>query len=292
MDGPIPLRHVDVFADRSYRGNGLIVLFCSTLDYPAAQLRAVAEEMRQFETIFVRADSDSRTVAARIFTVEEELPFAGHPVIGAATALHERLAGDSDTVEWSFVIGGRSVPVVSRRDPEYFAAAMDQGRPMIIATVDHLREQFAGALNLASEHLAPLPMQVISTGLPYLIVPATAAGLSRARIVAATFEQQLGEVGAKFVYVLDTEGREGRTWDNAGAVEDIATGSAAGPAAAYLYAHALLARDEPLRLQQGRFVGRPSTITVTHDSDGHLWVGGPVRPVATGQLDTLPALYT
>jgi len=121
----------------------------------------------------------------RIFTVEEELPFAGHPVIGAATALHERLAGDSETVEWSFVISGRSVPVVSRRDPEYFAAAMDQGHPMIIATVDHLREQFAGALNLASEHLSPLPMQVISTGLPYLIVPATAAGLSRARIVAA-----------------------------------------------------------------------------------------------------------
>jgi len=292
VDRPIPLRHVDVFADRPYRGNGLIVLFCPTLDYPAAQLRAVAEEMRQFETIFVRADGDSRTVSARIFSVEEELPFAGHPVIGAAGALHERLAGDSNTVEWKFVISGRSVPVVSRRDPEYFAAAMDQGSPVVIATVDNLREQFAAALNLAPEHLAPLPMQVVSTGLPYLIVPATAAGLSRARIVAGTFEQQLGEVGAKFVYVLDTEGREGRTWDNAGVVQDVATGSAAGPAAAYLHAHALLARDEPLRLQQGRFVGRPSAITVTHDADGHLWVGGPVRPVATGQLDMFPGPST
>jgi trans-2,3-dihydro-3-hydroxyanthranilate isomerase len=57
--------------------------------------------------------------------------------------------------------------------------------------------------------------------------------LDRARIVAGDFEEQLASVGAKFVYVFDPEHREGRTWDNAGAVEDVATGSAAGPAAAF-----------------------------------------------------------
>ena len=288
MNHSVPFRLVDVFADEPFRGNGLIVMFCRTLDYSAGQLREIAEEMRQFETIFVRVGDDSRTIAARIFTVEEELPFAGHPVIGAAGALHERLAGDSDSVGWTFVIAGRSIPVVSRRDADYFSATMDQGRPVLGATVHDLRDQFAGALDLAPEHLAPLPVQVVSTGLPYLIVPVTAAGLRRARIVAGSFEEQLAEVGAKFVYVLDTRGREGRTWDNAGAVEDVATGSAAGPAAAYLHEHALLARDEPLHLRQGSFLGRPSTITVTRDGEGHLWVGGPVRPVATGRLEAVP----
>jgi PhzF family phenazine biosynthesis protein len=288
VDERVPFRHVDVFADEPYRGNGLIVMFCRTLDYTVGQLRAVAEEMRQFETIFVRTDGDSRAVAARIFTVEEELPFAGHPVIGAASALHERLAPDTDSIGWTFVIAGRSVPVVSRRDSEYFSAIMDQGRPVFAATVEDLRHQFAGALNLAPEHLAPMPVQVVSTGLPYLIVPVTADGLRQARIVATTFDQQLADVGAKFVYVLDTHSREGRTWDNAGAVEDVATGSAAGPAAAYLHEHALLGRDEPLYLRQGRFLGRSSTITVTRDNEGHLWVGGPVRPVASGQLEAVP----
>jgi trans-2,3-dihydro-3-hydroxyanthranilate isomerase len=284
----VPFRHVDVFADKPYRGNGLIVMFCRTLDYGAGELRAIAEEMRQFETIFVRSGDDSRTIAARIFTIEEELPFAGHPVIGAASALHERLVRDTDSVNWTFVIAGRSIPVVSRRDSEYFSATMDQGRPVLGPTVHDLRYQFAGALNLAPEHIAPLPVQVVSTGLPYLIVPVTGDGLRRARIVGPTFEEQLADVGAKFVYVLDIHRREGRTWDNAGAVEDVATGSAAGPAAAYLHEHALLTRDEPLHLRQGSFLGRSSTITVTRDGEGHLWVGGPVRPVATGWLEAVP----
>ena len=62
--------------------------------------------------------------------------------------------------------------------------------------------------------------------------------------------------------------REGRTWDNAGAVEDVATGSAAGPAAAYLAAHGLAAEDESIVINQGRFLGRPSQIAVTPDSRG------------------------
>jgi trans-2,3-dihydro-3-hydroxyanthranilate isomerase len=59
-----------------------------------------------------------------------------------------------------------------------------------------------------------------------------AHGLERTRIVAEDFERSLASVGAKFVYVFDPEEREGRTWDNEGTVEDVDTGSAAGPAAA------------------------------------------------------------
>jgi PhzF family phenazine biosynthesis protein len=127
-------------------------------------------------------------------------------------------------------------------------------------------------------------MQVVSTGLPYLIVPVS-KGLDRARIAVEDFEERLASVGAKFVYVFDPDEREGRTWDNAGAVEDVATGSAAGPAAAFLAAHRLAAEDEAIVVNQGRFLGRPSVIAVTPDGRGDLWVGGPVAPVARGVVD-------
>lgn len=278
-------RHVDVFATAAYSGNGLIVVFCDTLDRPAEQLRRIAEEMRQFETIFVAVEDGTTRVAARIFTVEEELPFAGHPVLGAAAALHERQAGDESTVEWQFSIGGRPLRVISERDERYFTSTMDQGPAQSSLLPDALRDDAAARLGLASHDLLPLPLQVVSTGLPYLIVPVTPAGLESARITGSRFEAWLGSFGAKFVYVLDPHSPEGRTWDNAGKVEDIATGSAAGPAAAYLFDHELAAGDALLHLAQGRFVGRPSTIAVTRDDAAHIWVGGPVRPVAAGRLD-------
>ena len=90
--------------------------------------------------------------------------------------------------------------------------------------------------------------------------------------------------GAKFVYVLNPDRPEGRTWDNAGRIEDVATGSAAGPAAGYLIRHGVRPPGEPLLIHQGQFTGRPSTIEVRPGPDGRLWVGGPVAPVAAGRF--------
>ena len=283
-------RHVDVFANAPFTGNGLIVVFCDTLESPAEQFRQITEEMRQFETIFVTPGRERGTVTARIFTVEEELPFAGHPVLGAAAAVHERTASDIAQVEWSFLIQSRSLRVVSERSGSYFSATMDQGQADVSAPLPpSVQDEAASALSLEARDLADLPLRVVSTGLPYLIVPVTSDGLARARIATADFEPWLDRFGARFVYVLDPARREGRTWDNLGKVEDVATGSAAGPAAAYLFEHQVANSAEPLRLQQGRFVGRPSSITVTRASGGNLWVGGPVQPVASGALDGFPS---
>ena len=281
----LEFRHVDVFADAPFSGNGLIVVFGGTRGVDERTLLALTIEMRQFESVFVDLDARSVTVRARIFTAEEELPFAGHPVIGAAAALHERHAHAETERSWVFVIAGREIPVRSRRSASFYAAEMNQGVPELscpLADDDALR--FARALDLRGEDLHELPMQVVSTGLPYLIVP-VARGLDRARIAVEDFGEQLASVGAKFVYVLDPDGREGRTWDNAGAVEDVATGSAAGPAAAYLAAHGLTREDEAVVISQGRFVRRPSSITVNRDDRGDVWVGGPVAPVARGVVE-------
>jgi trans-2,3-dihydro-3-hydroxyanthranilate isomerase len=285
MGATSEFRHVDVFTDVAFAGNGLIVLFGSAPSARAEVMISVTGEMRQFELILVDFQPETGRVSARIFTAEEELPFAGHPVIGAAAALHERYAAGDPARSWVFGIGGRDITVRSRRTAGYYAAEMNQGAPTLAAPLaSQHAARFARALGLAAGDLHELPMQVVSTGLPYLIVPVS-SGLQRARISVGDFEERLASVGAKFVYVFDPTAREGRSWDNAGAVEDVATGSAAGPAAAYLAAHGLTAPGEAAVIHQGRFLGRPSLIAVTPGRRGDLWVGGPVAPVARGVVD-------
>jgi PhzF family phenazine biosynthesis protein len=281
----LEFRHVDVFTAEPFSGNGLIVLFGNTSAVEAQALISVTVEMRQFELIIAELRPEVGRVAARIFTAQEELPFAGHPVIGAAAALHERYAAQEPVQSWVFVIAGREIAVRSRRTQGYYEAEMNQGSPALAAPLaEQDAARLAGALGLSRGDLHRLPLQVVSTGLPYLIVP-VARGLDRARIAVGDFEERLASVGAKFVYVFDPDTREGRSWDNAGVVEDVATGSAAGPAAAFLAAHGLAAPDETVVINQGRFLGRPSMIAVTPDTRGNLWVGGPVAPVARGVVD-------
>lgn len=288
MGAALEFRHVDVFTDVPFAGNGLIVLFGSTPGVRASALISLTAEMRQFELIMAEFQPEAGRVPARIFTAEEELPFAGHPVIGAAAALHERYAAGEHARSWVFVIAGREISVRSQRTTGYYEAEMNQGSPTLASPLGQQdAARFASALGLSDVDLHRLPMQVVSTGLPYLIVP-VASGLDRARIAVGDFEEQLASVGAKFVYVFDPDKREGRSWDNAGAVEDVATGSAAGPAAAFLAAHGLAAPDETVLISQGRFLRRPSVIAVTPDAQGDLWVGGPVAPVGHGVVDRLP----
>ena len=81
--------HVDVFSRQPYRGNGLAV-FPEADGLSGAQMLAITREMRQFESIFLLAGADAGDPAAQIFTEDEELDFAGHPVLGAAAVLHHQ----------------------------------------------------------------------------------------------------------------------------------------------------------------------------------------------------------
>lgn len=284
-------RLVDVFAERRFSGNGLTVFpFLGGL--ATDQMQAITIEMRQFESIFLRPDPDRMRAEARVFTMEEELPFAGHPALGAACVLHEQFCPDDTESTWTLVFPvGENTLKVERQSHRY-QVIMDQGKPVfgpplmpgdIAAIVD--------ALSLSLEDLDPgRPPQVVSTGLPYLIVPVR-QNIDRARIRGAGLEAVLSGVGADFVYLLDTAGREGRTWDNSGLVEDIATGSAAGPAAAFLVANQLASPGDWFEFRQGRFVGRPSIIHVRATSnDGQIdqiEIMGSVIPIARGTLDTV-----
>ncbi|HSB56136.1 MAG TPA: PhzF family phenazine biosynthesis protein, partial [Gemmatimonadales bacterium] len=232
-------RQVDVFTAVPYRGNGLAV-FPERGSLTARQMLAIAGELRQFESIFLASGATPEEVSARIFTVEEELPFAGHPVLGAAAVLHADRAADRERAIWRFVLQEKTVPVESRKTGMGWAAIMDQGLAVFGPPLARAQEgPFLAALSLTpADRPGDLPLQMVSTGLPYLIVPLR-TDIGRARIAGPGFEALLGSVGAKFVYVLDPARPEGRTWDNQGAVEDVATGSAAGPTGAYLVRHGI-----------------------------------------------------
>ncbi len=90
-------RHVDVFSRRAFDGNGLVVVL-DAAGLSSGLMQVVTREMRQFETVFVTGvDLAARAAVLRIFTVDEELEFAGHPVLGAAAVLHGQLGTRSGT---------------------------------------------------------------------------------------------------------------------------------------------------------------------------------------------------
>ena len=170
---------------------------------------------------------------------------------------------------------------------------MNQGRPVFgERIVDSAMGPILARLGLSEADLAGgMDAQVVSTGLPYLIVPVSPAALARAKIDGTDLESRLETHGAKFVLVFSVEGREMRTWDNLGVAEDVATGSAAGPAAAYLLDRGLADPGHRIVLAQGRFAGRPSEIAVVPDRDGSLLVSGDVWPVSQGVLDIDPRRF-
>lgn len=271
---------VDVFAERVLAGNGLAVFPDARGLSPEAML-GLTRELRQFESIFLEPGTQPGEFAARVFTVEEELPFAGHPILGAAALLHH-LHAPGETAEWALQLRDKRVTLATRRQGEGFYAEMDQGIAEFGAELDApAAEAFAAAF--ASEWDRRHPPRVVSTGLPYLLLPVTGAGLANARQRRALADD-LAAIGAAFVFLIDVDAREGRTWDPLGVVEDIATGSAAGPVAAWLVQRGLERRGQGFALNQGRFLGRPSRLDVQVADDGRVQVGGAVQLLAQARL--------
>lgn len=271
---------VDVFAEQPLAGNGLAV-FPDARGLSAAGMQALTRELRQFESIFLLPGEAPEAFDARVFTVEEELPFAGHPILGAAALLHHLHAPGSQA-RWQLQLREKRVSVTTQRQARGFYAEMDQGPAQFGERLSEEQAQGFGEA-FASERDSRYPARVVSTGLPYLLLPVTAAGLARAR-QQRDLDAELTRCGAAFVYLLDVDAREGRTWDPLGVVEDIATGSAAGPVAAYLVDQGLEQPDQPFALHQGRFLRRPSRLDVCVHSDDSVRVGGSVQLLAMSEL--------
>jgi trans-2,3-dihydro-3-hydroxyanthranilate isomerase len=301
MPLPVCYHHVDVFAPRPYRGNSLAV-FPDSAGLTGTQMGRIAKELRHFESIFLAPADSDHVYEARVFDLFEELDFAGHPVIGAACVLHA-LGGteqDEQDERWIVRLKAGSVDVrTERRGPARYAATLDQGAPVFLGAPDESRRaELASWFSLDVLDLDPvLAPEVVSTGLRYLVLPVLPDALPRARIALPGLDARLSALGAQFAYLVATTTRdatvlEGRHWNNDGVVEDVATGSGAGCVAAYLRRRERLGDGEAATLRQGRFVGRPSEMTIRAHGHGagihSVEVGGEVVLVGEGRLDLLP----
>jgi trans-2,3-dihydro-3-hydroxyanthranilate isomerase len=280
--------HVDVFSDKPFSGNGLTI-FINEKSLEKSYMQTITQEMRQFESIFLNK-INSNTFRAHIFTMEEELDFAGHPIIGAAAIIHDLYSKDTEQNMCCFQLNEKLVTVKTIKYNNHYSAQMNQGKPEFRTILNKEQEEsFLNYLNLLPEdRYNDLPIQVISTGLPYLIIPVKSKSLSKIKVNITDLEEKLKEVNAKFFYVLDVENLHGRTWDNSGLVEDIATGSAAGPVGAYLVKNKLAKLDTEIILKQGDFLGRPSKIKIlvngTEVETSDIYVEGDVCKIAIGEL--------
>jgi trans-2,3-dihydro-3-hydroxyanthranilate isomerase len=284
---------VDVFTSTPYRGNSLTV-FPDATGLSTTQMAQITGELRQFESIFLNRVGPQHHWRAQIFDLFGQLDFAGHPVIGAAAVLHHLHGGDNIHGSWTLEPASGALTVeTERRGPDTFHAVLPDMPASFLGEPSGItRAQVSSWFSLPVDDLdTRLPLEVVSTGLRYLIVPVQNDALGRVRVWHRALGMALAEIGADYAYLLDAEAREGRHWNNDGGVEDAGTGSAAGCVAAYLLRHGRLCDDQQTELHQGRFLNRPSRIGIAaRSTDGgiRVRVGGEVVLVGSGRLSVLP----
>lgn len=280
--------HVDVFSKNKFSGNGLTI-FEIEKELNKKIMQTITQEMKQFESIFYYKLS-TNIYRAFIFTVEEELDFAGHPIIGLSAILHDLYSSEKEKDSWTIELNEKSVIVETKKKEGYYSAKMNQGIPEFKEILSNEQEvEFLNYLNLELEDkFEKLPLQVISTGLPYLIIPIKTNALEKSKIIISDLENQLNKIGAKFIFILDVEKKQGRTWDNLGLVEDVATGSSAGPVGAYLVENKIEKMDNEFIIEQGHFLGRSSQIKIVVTSKNNkmddVFVEGNVCKIAKGEI--------
>jgi trans-2,3-dihydro-3-hydroxyanthranilate isomerase len=298
MSGTYEFLQLDVFTRTPLTGNPLAI-FTDARGLTDQQMQAFAREMNLSETTFilprepqVEAQEGKRV---RIFTVEEELPFAGHPTLGTALYLHSTATSGADKIVLDLNVG--KIGVRFRTDSNHRSnrvagdvfGEMRQRDPEFGPTLPP--DKVASVLG-SEEIAAEWPSQIVSTGLPFAIVPIrdskTLANLKPDLVrVGALLEG----TGARFCYFISPE-HQGRLEVRARMFfyggEDPATGSAAGCAVSWMVRHGVAKPDEQILIYQGVEARRPSEIFVRATRDGekvtNVRVGGYAVEVLRGTV--------
>ena len=287
-----PFVQLDVFSSQVFGGNPLAV-FLDGRGLSDQEMQALAREMNLSETTFVLPREPSvereRGVRVRIFTVREELPFAGHPTLGTAF----QLRGSTGAREVALDLNAGKVPVQFEEKPgQPVFGEMTQVNPEF--GLRHDREAVVRACGLRDGDIDPsLPIQTISTGLAFTIVPLRGIDIARnLHVDMRGSEEYLERSGGKFFYFVSRE-----TVDPSARLhtrmmfyngEDPATGAAAGCAAAWMVAHGVAQPEERVVIEQGIEMKRPSRIFVRasrrDDRVVNVRVGGNVVEILRGEV--------
>jgi trans-2,3-dihydro-3-hydroxyanthranilate isomerase len=295
---------LDVFTQTPLAGNPLAI-FTDARGLNDGEMQALSREMNLSETTFIFA-RDAATEAhegkkVRIFTTEQELPFAGHPTLGTSLYLYASEPNQTKPVEITLDLKAGKIPVRftansenagrERVDGQVFGE-MRQRDPEFATPLS--REDVARVIGIAVEEISSdWPIQPVSTGLTFTIVPfrnrQTLSDLKFSYSQAAEF---LKKTGANFFYFLCPERREGQLEARARMFfyggEDPATGSAAGCAASWMVQHGVARSDEQVVLRQGVECRRPSEMHVRATREGervtNVRVGGYAVEILRGTV--------
>jgi trans-2,3-dihydro-3-hydroxyanthranilate isomerase len=291
---------MDVFAERRLEGN-MLAVFPDGTGLTSAEMQALSRETNLSETTFIlpRTEAVEREqgVAVRIFTTQEELPFAGHPTLGTASWLwmhDERLRG-ADEIVLDLTVGKIPVRFTKPENGELGVFAEMQQRDPEFVDVLHDPDGVASALGIDAAELAKdVPIGTVSTGMPFCIVTlASVESLSKLRIPLDRAERYLRWHASKFFYVIaPVDKNTGATWRARMQYyngEDPATGSAAGCCISFLVKHGLAKSGERIVMEQGVEIERRSRIVASAEKTKkgdvrEVRVGGRTIPVATGRF--------
>jgi trans-2,3-dihydro-3-hydroxyanthranilate isomerase len=273
--GPFRYVVVDVFTDVPLAGNQLAV-FTDAREIAEELLQPLAKEIGFSETVFVYPPDGDGHVRLRIFTPGEELPFAGHPMLGTAFVL----AGPLQLVEIRLETKAGIVPVrLEREGARVVFGWMVQPVPTWepFGPVDEL-------LAVLGAEATDLPIELYRQGPGHVMVelPSPAA--------VAALEPDLGALVKLMPEGVDCFAKDGPRWrarvfvPAVGVDEDPATGSAAGPLALHLARHGRISFGDEIEIAQGAEIGRPSTLYAVAHSPERIEVGGSAVVVARGEF--------
>jgi trans-2,3-dihydro-3-hydroxyanthranilate isomerase len=286
---------LDVFTDRPFGGNPLAV-FCDQPAISDERMQTIAREFNLSETVFIVPSRDARALRRlRIFTPAHELPFAGHPTLGAVQTLVENgiapIGDAGGTFALELEVG--LVPIrVTRSKGE---------RPFHQLTTARLPERLghspssgdlAHILSLSANDIAQAPVEAWSCGVPFLFVPLRdRAALAKAKPNTGIWSERLKGAGTSSVFVFCTEPtlRARMFAPDLGIVEDPATGSAAAAFAGYLAARQpATTQTHQWVVEQGFEMGRPSILHIQADTEAGkvtaVRVGGTAVKISEGTL--------
>jgi len=285
---------LDVFTDAPFAGNPLAVITDGD-GLSAAAMQAVAREMNLSETVFVQKPTEDRALARlRIFTTQNELPLAGHPVVGTWFLLAELgvVPAQAGSVHVLQQTGAGVLPVeIEFKDGRPLSVTMTQ-KPAQFKKPRLTKAELAKGLGLKPSDFDPkLPMESVSTGVFNLMVPLrNRKTLDKIELNISALRGTMIDNGVvAYCFALGPAGyafsRGMLPWEIG---EDPATGSAGGSLGAYLVKHGKLGLNKHLEIKQGYEMGRPSQIHVAvHEEKGKLVprVSGRAVRIFEGHID-------
>lgn len=289
-----PIHTVDVFAQGKYTGNQLAVIRGAS-DFTADEMQRIALEMNYSETTFIRETQPTDDgYRVRIFTPTTELPFAGHPTLGTAYIIREHIADNApDEVVLDLDIDPIPVTIEQTEDGDEIYW-MKQVPPKLGEIIDGTQAADIVSLNVTQLD-SDYPNQVVSTGLPTLIIPvSTLDDVREAQLNRDAYSSFIQDRDADAVLLFASEAEDDgndihdRMFAPAGGVqEDPATGSSNGALAGYLSHYEYFGTpDIDLIVEQGYEINRPSLLYLQTEGGDEIdvSVGGRINPVLDGEL--------